>query len=218
MTLSPLRHFVLSALLWLPACFLLWFVFDGVVVWPAATIAGWVLPALLPQAIGELVQLGALLEVETRLMTPANEAGQVGMLVLEVRPLIYAWCLPLFAGLVMATPLERRERIVELAIGLPLLWLVVSWGTVFDVLKMLAFDAGPLGAAALQQAGFGAEAIALGYQFGYLILPAVMPVALWVLLNRAFLEELVGVSGEPNATTAGPSRPAPTDSDREHTP
>lgn len=216
MSLSPLRQFVLSALLWLPACFLLWVVFDGVVVWPAATIAGWVLPALAPQAIGELIQLGALVEVETRLMTPANQAGQIGVLVLEVRPLIYAWCLPLFAGLVMATPLERRERAIELAIGLPLLWLVVAWGTVFDVLKMLAFDAGPLGAAAMQQAGFGADAIALGYQFGYLILPAVMPVALWVVLNRAFLEELVGWSREPNATAGGPNRPAPSDPKREH--
>jgi hypothetical protein len=215
MTLSPLRRFVLSALLWLPACFLLWFAFDGAVVWPVAQVTGWLLPTLLPQAIGELTQLGALLEVDTRLMTPADEAGRVGLLVLEIRPLIYAWCLPLFAGLVMATPLERRERVIELAIGLPVLWLVVCWGTVFDVLKVLAFDAGPLGVAAIERAGFSADAVALGYQFGYLILPAVMPVALWVLLNRAFLEELVGWAREPNATVAGPSPPESSVSDRE---
>jgi len=205
MKLSPLRHFVLAALLWLPACFLLWFALSGAVIWPAAQIVDWLLPLLLPHAISDTVQLGDVIEIETRLLTPAGPAGQMGMMILEVRPLIYAWSLPLLAGLVMATPLERRQRLVQLAIGLPLLWLVVGWGTFFDVLKLLAFDAGPLGLAALQNAGWSADAVALGYQFGYLILPAVTPVALWVLLNREFLEELVGWSGEPMAAVHGPN-------------
>jgi hypothetical protein len=204
---SPLRRFVLSALLWLPACFFLWFVVDGVVVWPAAQIASHVLPALLPNVIAEVVQLGAELEIETRLLTPAGAEGQLGALVLQIRPLIYAWCLPLFAGLVMASPLSGGQRSLHLAIGLPVLWLVVAWGTIFDVLKLLAFDAGPLGAAAVTQAGFGGDAVALGYQFGYLILPPVVPVALWVVLNREFLEELVGWDREPNMPAAGPIQP-----------
>jgi hypothetical protein len=204
---SPLRRFVLSALLWLPACFFLWFVVDGVVVWPAAQIASHVLPLLLPDVIAAVVQLGAELEIETRLLTPAGPAGQLGALVLQVRPLIYAWCLPLFVGLVMASPLSGRQRGLHLAIGVPVLLLVVAWGTIFDVLKLLAFDAGPLGAAAVTQAGLGGDAVALGYQFGYLILPPVVPVALWVVLNREFLEELVGWAREPNEITQGPIEP-----------
>ena len=35
-----------------------------------------------------------------------------------------------------------------------------------------------------------AELIAFAYQFGSLILPAVVPAVLWVLLHRAFLERL----------------------------
>jgi hypothetical protein len=206
--MSPLRRLVISALLWLPACFLLWMLFDSVVVWPAGLVAGWVLPALMPNAIAEVVQLGARLEVETRLLVQADAAGRIGALVLEINPLIYAWCLPLFAGLVMATPADGRQRLRQFAIGLPLLWAVVSWGAVFDVLKLLTFDAGPLGAAAISQAGLAPDAVALGYQFGYLILPAVLPVALWVLLNREFLEQLVGWR-EPNPVAPGPSQPGP---------
>jgi hypothetical protein len=47
------------------------------------------------------------------------------------------------------------------------------------------------------------SAIALAYQFGYLILPAVVPVVLWIALNRAFIEQLVGWRGEPGGRNDG---------------
>ena len=152
MSMSPLKQFVLAALLWLPACFFLWFVLGGAVIWPSTALAGLVLPAALPQAIEQTVLLGTTFEVETRLITQVSAAGKVGALVLEVRPLIYAWCLPVFAGLVIASPLSGRQRLRQFAIGLPVLWLVISWGVFFDVLKLLGFNAGPLGQAALDQA------------------------------------------------------------------
>ena len=202
-TLSPLRQFVLAAALWLPMAFFLWAVFASVVVWPVARIADLVLPAWLPQVISAIEQAGAQLEVVTRLQTAAG-AGRVGVLVLTVNPLIYAWCVALYAGLVMATPLGGRQRLLQLGLGLLVLLLTTSWGAVFDVLKMLHFNAGPLGAAAVERAGIAPDAIALGYQFGYLILPAVTPIALWLLLNRRFLEQLVGWSGEPRPAADGP--------------
>jgi hypothetical protein len=206
---SPLRRLVLGALLWLPACFLLWFALDSVVVWPAGKLAALVLTSWMPNTFAGFEQLGAQLSVETRLVIQAGPDGQLGVLVLTVRPLIYAWSLPLFAGLVAATPLETGARVRQLLIGLPLLWLLVAWGTLFDTLKLLAFDSGPLGLAAVQNAGLAPEAVALGYQFGYLILPAVMPVALWIVMNRQFLEELVAWRREPTPTIAGPNDPAP---------
>jgi hypothetical protein len=207
MTLSPLRHFVLAAMLWLPAAFFLWFLLAGPVVWPVARLADLLLPQLLPDAIASVMLHGAELEIETRLFTEAGPGGQQGILVFDVRPLIYAWCLPLFLGLSMATPLEGRQRLLQLLIGLPVLWLIVTWGAVFDVLKLLAFDAGPLGAAALVAEGISVEFVALGYQFGYLILPAVTPVSLWVVMNRRFLEDLVGWSREPQPPVTGQSSP-----------
>lgn len=209
MNLSPLRRFVLSAALWLPACFFLWAVFAGVVIWPVGRITALALEALVPDVIGSVTQLGASLEVETRLQTTASADGRIGLFVLTINPLIYAWCLALFAGLVMATPLEVRQRLVQLVIGLCVLWLVSAWGATFDVLKLLAFDAGPVGAASVTRAGWSQEAVALGYQFGYLILPAVTPIVLWVLFNRRFLEELVGWEQELDPPAAGPS-PTPT--------
>ncbi len=205
MIMSPLRQFILAAVLWLPMAFFLWFLFDGPVIWPVARLADLLLPQILPNAISAVVQTGQLLEVETRLLTEAGPGGQRGLLVLDVRPLIYAWCLPLFVGLAMATPLPGGRRWLQFLIGVPVLWLVITWGVVFDVFKLLAFDAGPLGASAIVAAGLSVDVVALGYQFGYLILPAVTPVSLWVLMNRRFLETLVGWSGEPVAPGDGPS-------------
>ena len=203
--MTPLRRFVLAAALWLPASFFLWAVLAPAVVWPAARISAWLLPALLPEAVAGIEQIGPALEIETRLVTEATPEQRAGILILTANPLIYAWCIAVFAGLVMATPLEARQRLIQFAVGTPVLLAVEAWGAVFDVLKLLAFDAGPLGAAAIEQAGLNVEAVALGYQFGYLILPAVMPILLWVVLNREFLETLVGWRAELDAGSEGRS-------------
>ena len=59
-----------------------------------------------------------------------------------------------------------------------------------DFLKNVAITASPLVAS---QAGFSSlqrELIAFAFQFGSLILPAVVPAVAWVLTHRAFLERL----------------------------
>lgn len=205
MTLSPLRRFILQAVLWLPLSFCLWAVFASPVIWPPARISNAVLTHQLPDTVTKVEQNKAQLEIETTLRTEPDPQGRVGVIVLQATPMIYAWCLPLFAGLVMATPLSGRRRVLQIAIAFPILWIVVSWGAVFDVLYLLQFKAGPLGAAALTRHGWSEDAIALGYQFGYLILPAVTPVALWILQNQRFLETLVGWRREPDGAGDGPS-------------
>ncbi|MBB5208689.1 exosortase H-associated membrane protein [Chiayiivirga flava] len=205
MTLSPLRRFILQAVLWLPLSFCLWAVFASPVIWPPAKIGNAVLTRQLPDTVTKVEQNKAQLEIETTLRTEPDPQGRVGVIVLQATPMIYAWCLPLFAGLVMATPLSGRRRVLQIAIAFPILWIVVSWGAVFDVLYLLQFKAGPLGAAALARNGWSEDAIALGYQFGYLILPAVTPVALWILQNQRFLETLVGWRREPDGAGDGPS-------------
>lgn len=204
MQLSPLRQFLLAALLWLPASFFLWAVFASPIVWPVARLADLVLSAWMPEVVTAVLHNITRLEVETRLLT--GTGTQAGLIVLEVNPLIYAWCLPLYFGLVMATPTSVRRRLLQFLLGLPVLWLVATWGAVFDVLKLLMFDAGPLGQQPLLARGLSADAVALGYQFGYLILPAVTPVALWIVLNRIFLETLLGWRVDPDDQPEGETK------------
>ena len=66
-------------------------------------------------------------------------------------------------------------------------------GGLADFLKNVAITAGP---AVASQTGFSAaqrEVIAFAFQFGSLILPAIVPAIVWVLMHRRFLERLRGV-------------------------
>jgi hypothetical protein len=134
-----------------------------------------------------------------------NGPGGIGVIEPTINPMVYAYSLPLFGGLAMATPLTTRRRLFQFAVALAVIWTSQAFGIVAESLKTLALDAGSEGAAAVARAGLAPNAIALAYQFGYLILPAVVPVALWIGLNRAFIEELVRPHGEPRAGVQGPS-------------
>ncbi|MEO6689885.1 MAG: exosortase H-associated membrane protein [Dokdonella sp.] len=219
---SPIREFGLRALLWLPLAFVVWFRFAPFWVWPAVVIArkvmlgiwgnlfsGVVQGAELLDATGHVVaRAGYLVQLTTTVMVtvPAgpNGPGGVGVLEPTINPMIYAYALPLFGGLVMATPLSTSRRLLQFAIALVVIWTTQAFGIVAESLKTLAFDAGNEGAAAISGAGLAPNAIALAYQFGYLILPAVVSVALWIGLNRAFIQTLVRPVGEPQARDMGP--------------
>ena len=223
MTINPIREFAFKAILWLPLAFVVWFWFAPLWVWPAMLLAKQALLGVwgdLFSAVtlgGEILdgggrvvaRAGHLVQLSTTVMVsvPAgpNGPGGVGVIEPTINPMVYAYSLPLFAGLAMATPLSARRRLFQFAVSLAVIWASQAFGIVAESLKALAFDAGAEGAAAIARAGLAPNAIALAYQFGYLILPAVVPVALWIGLNRAFIEELVRPGGEPGADAQGPS-------------
>ena len=220
MTLNPIREFALKALLWLPVCFVLWFAFAPYLVWPAMLIGKHVLLGFwgdlfssvhlggeLHDATGRIVaRAGYLVSLDSvPVMIPgsAGSAGSPGVLEPTINPLIYGYALPLFAGLAMATPLSTRRRCMQLALAALVIWLAQAFGIVAESLKSLAFDSGTAGAELVARHGPTPDAIALAYQFGYLILPAVVPVALWIGLNRGFIEMLVRRDGEPRDGNRG---------------
>jgi len=232
MTASPLRQFILTATFWLPAMFFLWFALSSVVVFPVIRLTGAILLGWMPDLVTSMTQ-----DYHHAVFTyVADVGGVVGLpstklAVEEQRSnvLIYCYGLPLLFGLVMATPLSWRRTFLQLGIGFVALAGVQTFGLLGEVLRTMAFGAGPAVQAALASMefaelapaarvaaeqhmhaalathGLSLDLIALAYQFGYLVLPAVMPVALWILMNPRFLEALVGWGGEPEPADAGPS-------------
>jgi len=203
---SPIREFGLKALLWLPLSFFLWFAFSSPLVWPVIQMAKAVLLSIWPALFSEVLQDGHTMDVITRVLvnqTTTDGRGGVGELVLSQNPMIYGYSLPLFSGLAMATPITTWRRSLHFAIAFAVIWLAQAIGVVCESFKILGFDSGPAGAAAITAAGINPDAIALAYQFGYLILPAVVPVALWIGLNRDFIESLVHPVEEPEPPSAG---------------
>ena len=117
-----------------------------------------------------------------------GEGSGAGVVSVDVNMLVYAFGMPLFAALTLAAHEAKWWR--TLALGYAVMVPFVAWGALADFLKQIAIAATP---AVASQTGFAAwqrELIAFAYQFGALILPAVVPAVLWVLLHRAFLERL----------------------------
>ena len=58
----------------------------------------------------------------------------------------------------------------------------------------------------MTQAAIAPDVIAFCYQFGYLVLPAITPVSLWVAFNQAFIKNLITieVSELPDVGTSSP--------------
>ena len=211
---------MLGALLWLPLAFFIWFWFAGPLVWPVIQLAKLVLLKAWPSlftAVSQGADLldaqghvlghpGYLMQLSSGVLVNAAAPGappQFGFLEPVVNPMIYGYALPLFAGLVLATPLSRAQRALQIAAGALLIWLAQAFGVIAESLKSVGLDAGPSGIEAIRRAGLHPEAIALSYQFGYLILPALLPVVLWIACNRSFIESLIRPAvGEPKGAYA----------------
>ena len=229
----PLRRLVLAAALWLPAMFFVWVYWSSVFALPATSLARTVLDngyehifqatylgfprARVAPDAGLPVQPGTPMDGATArddhivvlrfaegAMPPAMlaEKRQTGAEPLaSVNSMIYGYGLAVIWGLVLATPLPARRRWLQMAAGWGVIVLVQAFGVVTAALSnALTF----LGADSLRAHGLNPELVAGLYQFGYLILPAVVPVVLWMLMNRRFIESLVA-SAEPPAAMPVPA-------------
>ena len=224
MTLSPLKRFFLGALLWLPLAFFLWFACAAMLSWPVIALAKLVLLHAWPGLFTAIEQgadlldtqghvvahQGFLMQITSGVLINAAAPGmpaRFGFIEPVVNPMVYGYALPLFVGLVIATPLTRSRTLVQLAVGVPIIWCAQAFGVIGESLKSVSFDAGPAGVEAAQRAGLSLEFIALCYQFGYLILPALVPAVLWIALNRSFIEILTRRAGTEPAAPVGVETP-----------
>ena len=201
-----LKRFLLAAVLWLPLAFFFWFWLRTVVVFPVIRLTRYVLLAWMPEIFVSVDQNFHLAEIETALIAepqPGDKEGQIGVIVLQANPLIYAYGLPVLAGLVMATPLAAGRRWAQLLGGWAILIPLQALGLIGDVLKLVMFRTGSAGTEALAADAISANVIALWYQFAYLILPAISPVVIWILFNRDFIEAIRRVVTEPRPRARG---------------
>jgi hypothetical protein len=222
MSISPLRRFMLAAVLWLPAAFALWFACASLLVWPVVQIVKFILSHGWPNdflsvtqgadvisSTGQLVaRQNFAIQINTNLLFNAVAPGQAARFAYydlpSINPMIYGYSIPLFAGLVMATPLQAWRRTVQILSGLVILWLVQSFGVLAETFKDIGLTGPPEGVLLMAKMGLSGDVIALCYQFGYLILPPLVPAVMWILLNRLFIEELTQ-HGNAALPTAGTS-------------
>jgi hypothetical protein len=210
-SLNPVAGFILRVLIWLPVCLAIWYYLAPSLVWPVGLICDGLLVAVLPDVIQAVEQLGDRLDILTLLPVPAEMARGVpsakgGELVFSLNPLIYSYGLPFYTALVIAAPEDPTDEDAKWRNwlwGLPLLLAAQVWGVCFDILKTLLFTLGPEISAKMAFSPIGMEAVALGYQLGYLILPSVLPLTIWVVQYRTYLAGLVWDSTDKLAQPKG---------------
>jgi hypothetical protein len=204
-----LKAFLLTAVMWLPLAFFLWFLLRSVVVYLPVRLAAWGLITWMPDVFGSITQEYSNAVVVTRFVAEGVQgdapAGQVGYLSTEVDALMYCYGWPILIALVMATPLTWRLTFMQLAIGFFVLIPAQALGIAGEIVLQLSYNFGDTVQAAIAANGASQYVIAFWYQFGYLILPPIVPVVAWILMNRRFIEAIAMRAGEPVAAVPGPS-------------
>ena len=193
-----LSELLILACLWMLLGFMLWFYLSAFHGYPARIAVD----AILSQILGShfhqvVVDPGQhfLFQVETTIPFTFRD-GTTEALGFIVNPLVYSYGLPLLFGLVMGSDVSWLRKGMILLIGYVTITAVQIWGVVWQSLKMLAFNFGSQTHQIVQEAGISDSAIALGYQLGSLILPALAPIFVWVLMNRPLVEQFVGWQAE----------------------
>jgi len=178
--------FTLRALGLLPFAFVVWYFAAPVLLFPVVLLLRGIAHVGFSGLVASIEQSAAIATFVTSLRI--SGATTRGVLTVDVNLLLYAFGMPLYAALTLASRSKSWRR--NLALGYVVLAPCVAFGAFADFLKNVAITAAP---AITAQTGFAAwqrEAIAFAFQLGSLILPAVAPAVLWVALNQRLIAVL----------------------------
>ena len=195
LTLSEL---LILASMWMLFGFMLWFYLSAFHGAPARIAADHILSWLLQSDFSRIIvepNQHFLFQVETTIPYTFRD-GTTEVLGFVVNPLVFSYGLPLLFGLVMGSDVSWLRKAVIMLIGYVVILGVQIWGVVFQSLKMLAFNFGQQTHEVVMSHGISDGTIAMGYQLGTLILPALAPIFVWVLTNRPLVEQFVGWSAD----------------------
>lgn len=191
---SPLAWFLVKALVGLLLLTGLWSMVSRWTSFPVGVLTG----VTLEVAAGDWVQSAhtkpGTIEVQTRLAVRTQ--GRDAEVVVEADPAHFGYGLPIFLALLW-TAGSWRGALKGLAARSLLGYVILMPGQVFslsmELLRQMVI-AIPGGARALGIAQWQLEGIALGYQLGSLVVPSLIPILLWVWLDRDKVQALTAAS------------------------
>ena len=186
---SPLVRFLLKAIASLLLLMVAWSFVSKWTSYPVAFTTHWALDVVADDWVQSIHQQVGVIEVQTRLTM--RYGGKEADIVVEADPARYAYSLPIFLALLLAASGSgdalRRGKLA--ALGYFILLPCQTFSLSMDLLKQMAV-AMPGGARALGIAQWQLEGIALGYQLGSLVVPTLIPIVLWVWLDKAYVTSL----------------------------
>jgi len=181
---SVIGGFFVRAVLWLAPALALWYWARDYVVMPVAWLAGNLMRYFFPGWVSGSELNGINQTLLTRLTVP-YVSGQIAELAPDVSVLTYCYGLPLLVALFLAVRAKGLWwKLPVCAVGLlPF----QAWGVCFAWLIPVAVKSGPYTRSITYFTDWDVNLIGLGYQIGFLLLPTLVPMLMWMYLERSFI-------------------------------
>lgn len=192
MNVSLLAGFLLRVILWLIVCLGVWYGLGRFLAMPVAWLCMAVAQTFFSGWSEAVEQSGTTLALLTNLQLPpppGAPANASALLTAEADYRVIGYGLPMLLALFLAS--RPHAMAVKMLIGALALLPFQAWSIVFTWLKQVAILAGPAVTAQLQFGETARNLIGLAYQFGTLVLPPLLPVVLWLLLDRKLFSTLL---------------------------
>jgi hypothetical protein len=193
MRATLIGRFLLLSILWLVVLLLVWYFWAtrwlaAPPIWLAGTVMkmlfGWVDNF---EQHGVTAVLNTLVQIRVQGPDGVGRLGELVSTIEDTRKYGYGLVL-LWAMLLSSRP--QRWWLKGL-IGSVILFAVQAWGICFEWLIDVVVLKAPNGSTAyLHYPDWVSNAVAYGYQLGFLILPPVVPIMLWLLFNKRFVAAL----------------------------
>ncbi len=187
MLIKPLTGFIIKTVLLLPICYWGWYYCGDFITWITADLSRSLLTSHFPDLIETVQQQGKKLDIITRLTIQNSAHARAADIVYSVNPLNYNFGLPLCLALILASPGSFLYKARNIMLLLPVFLAVELWGVYFAGLKILFFDLSAYSNKIVSLSQTQRDMIAVAYQLGTLILPAVTPLLVWLFFYRKFI-------------------------------
>lgn len=185
---SVLGGFFARAIASLAITLVLWYFAREWVIQPVAWLAHYAVDWFFPVWATGVELEGTDLLLITSLRVP-NESSMIAELTPDVAVLTYCYGLPLWIALLMAA--RSKGFWWKAPLGALILVPFQTWGVCFKWLVMASIHLVDTTGSATGFNSWEMNGIALGYQLGYLLFPAMVPTILWLLFERDFINTVV---------------------------
>jgi hypothetical protein len=185
---SVIGGFFLRTLLGLVPALAIWYVARNYVAMPPAWLAETVMKNLFPfWAYGSELQ-GTTQTLLTGLSIQAAN-GQLGELAPEANVLTYAYGAPLLVALLLGV--RSNGLIWKIPVGIAALFPFQAWGVCFTWLLQVGVVAADATRGQTRFDNIDTNLIAAGYQLGFLLLPTLAPILVWLAMDKRLIQHVV---------------------------
>ena len=186
---KQLTKLIIKVFLFLPVCYWAWYYSASYTVMVVAYLAELLLKTSFPNLISGIEQIGYHLEIVANVTIPTSEVpkGMVAELPVPINPLIYNYGLPICMALILSSPGSLLKTFYNIILSVLLLLPIQLWGVCFEFMKVLFLQTPRHLTANVAIQPWQMDAVAIGYQMGALVFPAVTPIIIWLFLYRDFI-------------------------------